>query len=98
MLGSGLLTLIAFVRAGFALFWAGAEPPGAVQEAVRPREWIPVAILVSCSILMVIAAAPLKDHLDRTAAQIAAPADYVAAVLGPTTDRTPRALDRQGPP
>jgi len=98
MLGSGLLTLIAFVRSGFALFWTGAEPPGAVQEAVRPREWIPVAILVSCSILMVIAAAPLKDHLDRTAAQIAAPADYVAAVLGPTADRTPRALDRQGPP
>jgi multicomponent K+:H+ antiporter subunit D len=98
MLGASLLMLIACVRAGIALFWSGTPPQAGGAAAPRAAEWAPLTALIACSVLLVAASAPAKRYLDATAAQIAARADYVAAVLGPTADRTPRALDARSRP
>lgn len=94
---ASFLTLVGCARAGSMLLWNRSTPhPAAETAPARAGEWLPFALLLACSLLMVALAAPLKRYADATAAQLLTPSDYVSAVLGPTDDRAPRALGKEG--
>ena len=84
VLGAGILSLVALGRAGSTLFWRRSEPPE--QEAVareRPGALAPVVALASGALLFVVLAGPVAELTRATAAQLAEPAGFVDAVLGP---------------
>ncbi|MCU0934969.1 MAG: monovalent cation/H+ antiporter subunit D [Gammaproteobacteria bacterium] len=84
VLGAGLLTLLAVSRAGSVLFWRRAQgvPPGAGAGG-GAAALLPAAALILASPLLAALAAPVAALTQATAAQLADPAGYVAAVLGP---------------
>lgn len=92
ILVSSLFVLIALSRAGSMIFWKTSHET--CSQAVAPTrfQWVPVLGLLVCSVLMVVYAAPLKRFTDATAQQLSTPSQYITAVIGPTTDRAPRAL------
>ncbi len=72
---------------------AGSSLPGAAEgtraAAATPRAshvgWaaiLPIVLLAACSVGLALAAGPAFDLVDRAAAQLMTPADYVRAVLG----------------
>ncbi|MCE2998554.1 MAG: monovalent cation/H+ antiporter subunit D [Betaproteobacteria bacterium] len=96
ILAAGLITLLACVRAGISLFWDGKQERAGNVAEPSSAEWTPLVLLVACSMLLMVAAAPVKRHIDATAAQITDRADYIAAVLGASPERAPRALRERG--
>ena len=82
VLGGGLLTLMALGRAGSTLFWRRA--PGPVADAAPPDAVALAAAgaLILTSPLLAVLAGPVIALAQATAAQLADPASYVAAVLG----------------
>ncbi|WP_333587443.1 monovalent cation/H+ antiporter subunit D [Phenylobacterium sp.] len=85
VLGTTVLGLLAFARAGSALFWKSAATPGeiSVGQGARPLAQ-PAAV---AGLLLVLAAltvlgGPATAFAERTAEQLYRPGDYIAAVLG----------------
>jgi len=78
------LTMIALARAGSILFWnvlpAGKLP---VRQVAHSRLTLATLGLLGLSLLLAVAASPLKRYTDAAAAQLADRAAYAEAVLGP---------------
>jgi multicomponent K+:H+ antiporter subunit D len=87
ILVTSVLTLIGCSRAGSILLWNVTEPQSSGQkQPPRAGEWMALAALVGCSLLLVVFAAPITRYTDETAAQLIAPSAYIDAVLGPPRD------------
>lgn len=83
VLVTSVLMLVGCVRAGSIVFWNVAElQPRKQAHSPRGGEWMALAALGTCSLLLVLCAAPIKRYVDKTAAQLTSPAAYVEAVLG----------------
>lgn len=90
VLGSSLISVIGFSRAGSALFWKAHAPETAALAAsgkgagTTPRPALPVvatAALLALIVAVTVLAGPLQRHLAATAAQLFAPAPYISVVL-----------------
>ena len=92
ILGSSLIALVGCARAGSMLLWNTTtdREPGAAPA--RPAEWLPLWALLSCSLLLVAFASPLKAYTDAAAQQLSTRSSYIAAVIGGTPDHAPRQL------
>lgn len=77
---SGLLSLIAFSRAGSRFFWAteGESADGGKANWLRV---VPTALLLALSVAMTVGAAPISRYAELTAQQLLQPALYRDAVL-----------------
>jgi multicomponent K+:H+ antiporter subunit D len=81
MLTGGLLATVALARAGSRVFWKVGARPGAAAS-LAPLELAAIAILATCSVALVLFAAPAQRYAAATAAQLAEPGRYIRAVLG----------------
>ena len=83
VLGTSVLALLGFARAGSQLFWKpSALPAGeAVQEEVALLPLIAIALLLSGIVALTAFSGPVTAFLYATADQLIDPADYIAAVL-----------------
>jgi multicomponent K+:H+ antiporter subunit D len=78
LIGSGLLSMIAFSRAGIRFFWA---PQDRVAPKLRIIECIPiVALLAACGLLTVGAGSAL-GYAQAAAAALHQPSGYIEAVM-----------------
>lgn len=82
---SGLLTLIAFSRAGSRIFWATAGEAADGGKANWLRV-VPTVLLLALSVAMTVGAAPVSRYAEVTAQQLLQPALYRAAVLVTTEE------------
>jgi multicomponent K+:H+ antiporter subunit D len=99
ILGASFVNLVSCVRAGTMLLWnfsTSVFDPHAIPA--RRAEWLPIAALLACGVLLVVFAAPIKRYADATAAQLIAASSYRAAVLGATWERAPRPPGRERQP
>jgi multicomponent K+:H+ antiporter subunit D len=84
VLVTSVLTLVGLARAGAILFWnvlpASSQPAHIGSSA---RLTAATLGLLSLSLVLAVAASPLKRYTDATAAQLADRAAYAKAVLGP---------------
>ncbi len=84
VLAVSFLTLIGLARAGSILFWsvlpAGDRPS---RPSASSRLTLATLGLLALSLLLAVAASPLKRYTDAAAAQLADRAAYAEAVLGP---------------
>jgi multicomponent K+:H+ antiporter subunit D len=78
------LTLIGLARAGAILFW-NVLPAGnaSVRSGSSARLVLATLSLLALSLLLAVAASPLKRYTDAAAAQLTDRAAYAKAVLGP---------------
>lgn len=84
---TSLLMLVGCARAGSIVLWNVTDPlPLEPAHAPRAGEWMALAALAACSLLLVLFAAPITRYTDETAAQLLSPASYIDAVLGPQRD------------
>ncbi|WP_135466678.1 monovalent cation/H+ antiporter subunit D [Crenalkalicoccus roseus] len=85
LLGTSLVVILGFSRAGSALFWktrpAEAGAAGAAEARAGLRLGV-VGVLLGATLLLSVFAGPLTRGFDAVAAQVLAPSGYVAAVLG----------------
>lgn len=94
ILGTSLLAIIGFARAGSLVFWkstavahAGAAslPAGQGVSGTSPSAVLPliaIGLLLAGLVLLTVSAGPASEWLDETAAQVHDPGQYVDAVLG----------------
>jgi len=90
ILVGALAGIIALARAGSRLFFAhsdqfpaaAAAPPSAEDPPSGPRELVAILGLLALIVALTVAAGPALDYARATAAQLADPSAYVAAVLG----------------
>jgi len=84
VLVTSVLTMVGLARAGAILFWnvlpAGGQP---VHGGTSARLTLATLGLLSLSLVLAVAASPLKRYTDAAAAQLADRAAYAKAVLGP---------------
>lgn len=88
ILGTSLLSLLAFARAGSLLFWKAVAiaPPPAGDPPPRARPVLPLVAtgaLLALPIGLAAFAGPVARGLETTAAQLHERTGYVEAVLGP---------------
>jgi multicomponent K+:H+ antiporter subunit D len=84
ILGTSLLMMIGFARAGSVLFWNTTAAPAA---APTPRHLtalplVVVAGLMSVTVVLSVLAGPVMADMNATAEQLLEPGRYVRAVLG----------------
>jgi multicomponent K+:H+ antiporter subunit D len=81
LLASSLLALLAFARAGSAVFWntTGAGQDGAA--AAHPAQWLALAALLGGTLLLTLLAAPAQRYAGDAARQLLDGNGYVRAVL-----------------
>ena len=96
ILGSSLLIIIGFGRAGSTLFWKSTGEAGSFPDMPRRNalSYVSVFALLACSVLLTAFAGPLTGYLDATAAQVFDTGRYTDAVLLPL----PQFLDGAAPP
>ena len=89
VLGAGLLSLVGLARAGVILFW-NVLPDHATHSHAGGSLRLTGATLglLALSLVLAIAAAPIKRYTDATAAQLADQGAYARAALGGTHDTT----------
>jgi multicomponent K+:H+ antiporter subunit D len=88
LLVSTLVVIVALARAGSRLFWnVPPTPAGAAMPSVPPSAWLAPAALLACLVALVGFGGPILDHAAATARQLAQPAGYIDAVLGPAATR-----------
>ena len=92
VLGVGFLTIVGLARAGVIVFWHVQPAGGTVTSGSSRRLLTPVWAFMALTLALAVLASPVKRYTDAAAAQLAAPADYTRAVLGP--DATGRATTR----
>ena len=84
VLVTSVLTMVGLARAGAILFWnvlpAGGQP---VHGGTSARLTLATLGLLSLSLVLAVAASPLKRYTDAAAAQLADRDAYAKAVLGP---------------
>jgi multicomponent K+:H+ antiporter subunit D len=86
VLGTSLVVILGFARAGSTLFWKGAYRSDALQATPTRRVAVPVAVCASLlggTALLAVFAGPITEELDATARQLFEPRAYVRAVLPP---------------
>lgn len=84
VLGAGFLSLVALGRAGSTLFWRRSDiprPEGGAGD--RPVPLAPAVALASGVLLLAALAGPVAEFTRAAGAQLAEPAGFVNAVLGP---------------
>ncbi|MCC2641729.1 MAG: monovalent cation/H+ antiporter subunit, partial [Nitrospira sp.] len=87
ILATSLLMLVGCARAGSIVLWNVTDLlPSDPAHAPRAGEWMALAALATCSLLLVLFAAPITRYTDETAAQLLSPSSYIEAVLGPQRD------------
>jgi multicomponent K+:H+ antiporter subunit D len=85
ILGTSLLGLLGFARAGSTLFWKSASVEGTLAAPEGLATALPIVtigLLLMASVLITIFAGALSGYLDQTAAQLFDPQGYIDAVLG----------------
>lgn len=89
LLGTSLMVVLGFSRAGSLLFWkAEADEGAAIAGSVQPGS-LPlavVALLVSGTALLTVFAGPVNRQLEAAARQALDASEYVGAVLGPAAE------------
>ncbi len=78
LLGSGLVAIFCFARAGTRIFWKTTGP--ALASASTPMVTSGMALLAAASVAWLILAAPAIRYASDAAAQLAQPRAYVDAV------------------
>ncbi|WP_334163159.1 monovalent cation/H+ antiporter subunit D [Phenylobacterium sp.] len=79
IIGSSLFSLIALARAGIQIWWA---EPNRIPPTIRLGEALPLGLLlIALLLLTVVVEAPFR-YMQRTAAQLLEPNQYIEAVLG----------------
>jgi multicomponent K+:H+ antiporter subunit D len=91
----GFFTIIGLARAGVIVFWHVQPLKGAAGPGSGAALLAPVGAFMAMTIALAVAASPVKRYTDAAAAQLAAPADYVRAVLGAGAEATTRRYDGQ---
>ncbi len=89
VLMGGFLTLIGLARAGAILFWQAL--PADEQPVASGSSWRLTSAtlgLLGLSLVLAVAASPLKRYTDAAAAQLSDPAVYAKAVLGQVGELT----------
>lgn len=92
-----LLSIIAFTRVGFILFWRATTPETdarkpaftayqVLPEKAPPRNDKTIYLLLSGLMLYVICAAPILKYIDQTALQVADTSAYEQAILKPDSE------------
>jgi multicomponent K+:H+ antiporter subunit D len=81
ILGTGLASLLALVRAGSVLFWQPGDA-GAAPGTATPSALVVPAALLACGVALAVGGAPVKRFADAAARQIADTPGYAARVLG----------------
>jgi multicomponent K+:H+ antiporter subunit D len=86
VLGTSLLAIIGFGRAGSTLFWKSTSQPGSFPTPASGNALALVAIglLLAGNVALTLFAGPLTAYLDATAEQVFATHRYIEAVLGNT--------------
>ncbi|MEH6675737.1 monovalent cation/H+ antiporter subunit D [Phenylobacterium sp.] len=87
ILGTTVISMLAFARAGSAIFWKSAATEGEVKaaEPVAPSASAAiVAALLAALAVLTIAGGPVTDYLNATAAQLYDLQAYPDAVLAPS--------------
>ena len=83
ILVTSVLTLVACSRAGSIVLWNYVEPDQPAHDRPpRAGEWIALATLAGCSMLLVVFAAPVAEYTGEVGAQLTSPESYIEAVLG----------------
>jgi multicomponent K+:H+ antiporter subunit D len=88
ILGTSLLGILAFARAGSLLFWkteaiaAPADPHPAPRHGPAALPLVATGLLLALPVLLAAFAGPIARELEATAGQLHERAAYVEAVLG----------------
>jgi multicomponent K+:H+ antiporter subunit D len=84
VLGTSLLMVVAFARAGSAVFWKTGDD----AAPAAPTDRAPLAataVLLAAMVALTVWAGPVTAYLEATAADLHAPAAYIEGVLGVRT-------------
>ncbi|MDX1786115.1 MAG: monovalent cation/H+ antiporter subunit D [Roseovarius sp.] len=96
VLSVSLVSLVGFSRAGSVIFWKAESIERPEEAEVTPRpaglSYIAVGGLLGLLALHTVFAGKIYDYMDRTSAQLFAPAPYIAKVIG-----TPGKMTRPKP-
>jgi multicomponent K+:H+ antiporter subunit D len=80
ILGSGLLMVLGFARAGSTLFWKShATGEDAAPHDSEPLAFVAIGGLLAGLVVLTVFAGPISGWLDATAAGLHAPQDYIDA-------------------
>jgi multicomponent K+:H+ antiporter subunit D len=90
LLLSGLVALIALARVGIRVFWAPVEP---FMPKVTVMETAPILLLLAMLIGVAVAAGPIINLMEATAAELHQPGHYLNSVLG--AERVPPFAERE---
>ncbi|BFU92764.1 MAG: monovalent cation/H+ antiporter subunit D [Nitrospira sp.] len=83
ILVTSVLTLVACSRAGSIVLWNYVEPDQPTRDRPpRAGEWIALAGLAGCSMLLVVFAAPVTRYTGEVGTQLTSRGSYIEAVLG----------------
>jgi multicomponent K+:H+ antiporter subunit D len=82
VLGTTLIGVIGFARTGSAVFWKAAEPGETAQAPASRADMIAPVLALACLAALSAGAGAATDYADAAAAQVLAPAQSAAAVLG----------------
>jgi len=77
VLGGSLVTMLAFARAGSALFWREDGAQQAARQAAQPQAFAAVFMLATAIIALTVFAGPITQWLAQTAAGLMAPQPYI---------------------
>lgn len=81
ILGSGVIGLIGYGRAGSLVFWS-PEPAAGRSQGTRRGEIAAAFALISCSVALTVFAGPVVELTRAVAQSLIDPGAYVATVLG----------------
>ncbi len=86
VLGTSLIAIIGFGRAGSTLFWKSTGQPGCfpAQAESNALALVAIGLLLAGNVGLTLFAGPLTSYLDATAEQIFSTQHYIEAVLGST--------------
>lgn len=100
ILVTSVLTLVTCSRAGSIVLWNYVEPDQPTRDRPpRAGEWIALAGLAGCSMLLVVFAAPVMRYTGEVGMQLTSRGSYIEAVLGSVYDDLvrPQAVGKAAP-
>lgn len=89
MIGTGLLSLVALVRAGIRHFWATHERH---KPEIRIAESLPIAALMALCVVLTVKASDVMRYTQSAANALHAPATYIRSVMDTQTIPNPGAV------
>ena len=102
VLGTSLIALVGYARAGSALFWKPFDNAAPVADDFTPEDgalsgWGQAAlgVLIALIVALTVLAGPVSRYARATAAQLYTPEAYIDAVLGTPQERAARAAREQ---